>query len=350
MIWTKKTTTPTRSWVAVVTLAMAFAIASGCKEEGSSSAGGAGGSATTGPAAGKKIVIGLVAKSQANDVFQAAYAGARDAAKELGPKYGVEVTIDWQTPQAEDAQKQADFIEALRRRKVQGIAVSCTHAETVTPAINDAVDQGVAVMCFDSDAPASKRMCYYGTEDVTCGQTVMAELAKVMGGKGTIAILAGNEAAPNLQKRVQGVRDELKKHPEMKEKGVFYHEETPEKAAQRIQDAQRTNSDIQGWALVGGWPLFTKDALPWPAGQVKVVSVDALPAQLDYLRSGHVAALYAQDCYGWGYKSVEILLDQIVNGKAPASPTVIDPLTKVTKETADAYAGNWDKWLGGAKK
>ena len=32
----------------------------------------------------RKIVIGLVAKSQSNPVFQAAYAGARDAARELG--------------------------------------------------------------------------------------------------------------------------------------------------------------------------------------------------------------------------------------------------------------------------
>ena len=34
--------------------------------------------------------------------------------------------------------------------------------------------------------------------------------------------------------------------------------------------------------MIGGWPLFTADALKWPAGTVKVVSVDALPAQLNY--------------------------------------------------------------------
>ena len=58
-------------------------------------------------------------------------------------------------------------------------------------AIDDAVAKGVTVMCFDSDAPRSKRLCYYGTEDVTCGKLVMAELARVMDGKGAVAILAG---------------------------------------------------------------------------------------------------------------------------------------------------------------
>src|SRR5688572_24134590 len=109
----------------------------------------------------RKITIGLVAKSQSNAVFQAAYAGAKDAAKELGEKYNADVTIDWQTPVDEDAQKQAEAIDALARSGAQGIAVSCTEANTLTPAINRAVGAGSIVMCFDSDAPRSKRMCYY---------------------------------------------------------------------------------------------------------------------------------------------------------------------------------------------
>src|SRR3954468_2106771 len=174
----------------------------------------------------KKIRIGLVAKSQSNAVFQAAYAGAKDAAKELADQYNADVTIDWQTPTDEDAQKQSEAIDQLARSGAQGIAVSCSEANTVTPAINRAVGAGVAVMCFDSDAPRSKRMCYYGTDDMTCGQVVMKELAQSMGDKGTIAILAGNQSAPNLRARVKGTREELKKHPEMKElnegNGVFY--------------------------------------------------------------------------------------------------------------------------------
>jgi ribose transport system substrate-binding protein len=297
----------------------------------------------------KQITIGMVAKSQSNTVFQAAYAGAKDAAKELGPKYGVEVTIDWQTPPDEDAQKQAEAVEALASRGAQGITVSCSEAHTLTPAINDAVARGSVVMCFDSDAPRSKRFAYYGTDDTACGKTVMDNLAKVMGEKGTIAILAGNQSAPNLQKRVQAVKDELQKYPNMKlldsSGGVFYHQETPQKAVEAIASAQNANPQIEGWALVGGWPLFTVNALPWAPGTVKVVSVDALPAQLAYLRDGHVQVLLAQDCYGWGYKSVQILLDKIVKNQDPPVVKVVDPLQMVTKDNVDEFGKNWDKWL-----
>ena len=329
--------------LAIISLVIAI---SGCSKSASS------GSAPPGANGGKrKVVLGIIAKSQSNAVFQAAHKGAQDGAAELGPKYNADVTVEIRTPTDEDATKQAEAIDALVREGVDGIAISCSEAATVTPSINKAIDKGIAVMCFDSDAPDSKRFAFYGTDDITCGHRVMSELATAMGDTGTIAILAGNQSAPNLQKRVQGVRDELAKHPNMHElngdgKGVFYHQETPEKAAEAIQSAQNANPTIQGWALVGGWPLFTTDALKWAPGTIKVVSVDALPAELGYLKDGHVQVLLAQDCYGWGHKSVEILLDKIIDKKDPPTERVIDPLTRVTKENADEFGKNWAKWLG----
>jgi ribose transport system substrate-binding protein len=295
----------------------------------------------------RKLTIGLVAKSQSNPVFQAAYAGARDAARELGPEYGVEIVIDWQTPPDEDAQKQAEAIEQLARAGARGIAVSCSDANTVTPAIDKAVELGAVVVCFDSDAPRSKRLCYYGTDDELCGRKVMEELARHLGDRGTIAILAGNQTAPNLQRRVQAVRDELKKHPgiTLLSDGVFYHAETPEQAAEAVNVAQSTNPGINGWAMVGGWPLFTRNAVNWPPGSVKVVAVDALPAQLSYLESGHVQALFAQDCYGWGRRSVELLLDRIVRNQGPRDIRVIDDLVRVDKSNAAEFRRKWDRWL-----
>src|SRR6059058_5686520 len=135
----------------------------------------------------KSYTIGLVAKSQGNPVFQAARVGAMDAARDLGRKYGVEIKIDWRTPNEEDAQKQAEAIEQLVLAGADGIAVSCSDANKLTDAINSAVKKGVPVATFDSDAPASKRFVTFGIDDIKCGQQVMNELAKVMNGKGTIA-------------------------------------------------------------------------------------------------------------------------------------------------------------------
>lgn len=297
-------------------------------------------------AAKSEYVFGVIAKSQANPVFQAARTGAEDAAKALSEKHGVRVKIDWRTPNTEDAQQQAQFVEQLVSLGVDGITVSCSDAAVLTGAIDDAVNKGVAVATFDSDAPASKRFAYYGINDEEAGRAVARELVKVMGETGVVAVLAGNQTAPNLQTRVKGIREEMAKHPGITIKDVYYHPETAPDAAAKVKDVQVSNPDITGWAMVGGWPLFTENALDGVADKAKVVSVDHLPEQLNYIRAGQVQALVGQDCYGWGYRTVEMLFDKVHDNKDPAQVVNNFELSVVTSANVDEYAETWNKWLG----
>jgi ribose transport system substrate-binding protein len=303
----------------------------------------------TGFAADKTYTFGVIAKSNNNPVFQAAKTGAQDEAKALSQKTGANIKIDWRTPNEEDPQKQVEAVEQLVNAGVSGIAVSCSDANKITDAINKAVDNGVPVVCFDSDAPNSKRMAVFGTDDIECGKKVMSELAKEMGEKGTVAILAGNQNAPNLQKRVQGVKEEAKKYPGIKILETYYHKETPQDAAAKVEQVQQANPEITGWAMIGGWPLFTDNALKWAPGTVKVVAVDALPAQLSYLKDGHVQKLLAQQVYEWGTKSVDMLYDAVANNKKPEAVFVKADLIPVTQADADEFGKKWDKWLGKTK-
>ena len=314
----------TKSILASLFLALSFALPVGAKSN---------------------YTIGLVAKSQSNPVFQAARVGAMDAARELGAKYKIKIKIDWRTPNDEDAQKQAEAIEQLVLTGADGIAVSCSDANKLTDAINSAVKNGVPVATFDSDAPASKRFVTFGVDDEKCGEQLLKEIAKLMDGKGTIAILAGNQNAPNLQKRAQGVRTAAKKFPQLKIRDTYYHAEKPQDAAAKVEQVMQANPDITGWVMIGGWALFTDHALNWSPGTVKCVSVDALPAELTYLRSGHVQILLAQQVYEWGYRSTEHLINKLHLKKNPASVKDVSELIPVTKDNVDEFAKKWEKWL-----
>ncbi|MFH0981951.1 MAG: substrate-binding domain-containing protein [Planctomycetota bacterium] len=307
---------------------------------------GIGSALAAGPAA-VEYKIGLIAKSEGNPVFMAARVGAEDAARELGAKYGVKIEILWRTPAEEDAQKQASFIEQLTVVGVDGIAISCSDASKVTAAIDRAVERGTPVVCFDSDAAKSKRFVYHGIDDVDCGRQVMRELAKALGpAGGKIAILAGNQNAPNLQARVRGAQEESAKYPQIKLVDVYYHKETAQDATAKVQEVQTANPDLVGWAMVGGWPLFSDALMDWRPGEVKIVAVDALPAQLKYVEKGIVQALLAQRVYHWGYRSVELLIEKLHDGKAPLNDRDIAPLDRVTRENVTEYGKNWAKWLG----
>ena len=137
----------------------------------------------------------------------------------------------------------------------------------------------------------------------------------------------------------------LFRSPNIKLLDVYYHKETPQDAVAKIEQVMQANPDITGWGFLGGWPMYTDNALKWAPGTIKAVSVDAMPPQLPYVRSGHVQLLLGQDVYGYGYRSVERLIDKLHFKKDPAKVDEASPLVAVTKANVEAYAKNWEKWL-----
>lgn len=288
--------------------------------------------------------IAVIAKSSTNPVFLAARTGAEAAAKDLGDKNHMRIEIMWLTPPDEDAQVQAQRIQQAVNDGADAILISCSDAGKVTGVINDAVDRGVPVMTFDSDAPQSKRFAYYGVDDYKTGQQTLSQLATLMNGKGKVAILAGNQNAPNLQRRVQGAKDEVAKHPGMQVLGVFNHVETAQDATAEVVRVDNAYPDIQGWAFVGGWPLFAQSLLTDATfAKLKVTSVDALPAELAYVERGVVPVLLAQSVYKWGYVGVQTIFDK-VHLKKDVPQIIPMELVRVTKGNLGEWARQLQAW------
>ncbi|MCX7801025.1 MAG: substrate-binding domain-containing protein [Fimbriimonadales bacterium] len=339
-----------RTWTGWVGLAVGALWLAGCSGGGTSEQpktepGKAGGAQKAEGVvwAKDKLRITMIAKSDNNPVFPTARKGAEDAAKELSAQTGVQIEIDWRTPPTENAEEQAKRLQQAVNDGTDVALMSLSDAAKVTNAINDAVAKGVPVMTFDSDAPGSKRFAFYGVDDIETGQLVMDELAKVIGEKGNVAILAGNQNAPNLQKRVQGVREAAKKYPGVKILGVFYHVESPQDAAKEVLNAMNANPEINAWAMVGGWPLFTPSLLNLDPNKVKIVAVDCLPEQLPYVEKGIAPVLLAQPTYKWGYDSVKIIADKLLYGKEVPEVTKMQ-LVRVSKETLKDWAQQLKEW------
>jgi ribose transport system substrate-binding protein len=326
--------------IALVTLGgglIVSAFVAGCQRPATQAPQGAG-------KPGKAIRIAMIAKSSTNPVFLSARTGAEAAAKALSKKYGIDIQIDWRTPPTEDGQVQAQRMAQAVNEGDDAVLISCSDASKVIGTINDAVKRGVPVMTFDSDAPGSKRFAFYGVDDLKTGELVMGELAKQLKGKGNVAVLAGNQNAPNLRKRVEGVKKEATKYPQIKIIGTFYHIETPQDAAAEVVRVINAYPEINGWAMVGGWPLFTTTLLTdLDPAKVKVVAVDALPAELPYVEKGIAPVLLAQPTYLWGYVSVEKIIDKIyLKQDVPE----INPmqLVRVDKQSLGKWARQLKDW------
>ncbi len=290
----------------------------------------------------KTIKITMIAKSAANPVFLSAKTGALKTAEALDQKYSkLKAVIDWRTPEYESASEQAEIIRAAVRNGTNAIIVSCSDEDTLTSAINYAVDNGVEVMTFDSDAPKSKRFAFYGPDDFEIGKTLINELAKLIGGKGKIAILGGNKMANNLQQRVKGIIQGASDYPNIEIIGTYFHTETEEEAIAVISEVMKLNPDLKGWAMVGSWAFFgerLKNIIE--PGKVKIVTVDALPIQLEYIEKNYVQVLLGQPTFTWGEISVQTVIDKIYF-KKPVKEIIRLKTIPVTIENL----GGWSRQL-----
>jgi ribose transport system substrate-binding protein len=295
----------------------------------------------------RDLTVAMIGKSMANPVFVAAHRGAQETAKTLGAKLGLTINVRILTPDREDAALQSERLADAVRQRVDAILIAPTDAALVTPAIDKAVDAGVVVMTFDNDAPESKRFAHYGPDDVAAGERVMDELASQLGGKGKVAVLAGNREAANLRARAAGVQRAAERHPGIELIGPIYHEEKPQVAAAEMLRINKETPALKGWALVGGWPLFRSSQTltlldDLTRRKLKVVGVDALPEELVYVDRG-LAVLMAQPVYDWGAVGVSTIVDKI-HRKVAVPERIELKLVRVGKDNLVQWAERLHAW------
>jgi ribose transport system substrate-binding protein len=318
-------------------LAMAAALAvSGCSgsNEQTANAPAQGGS--------QKLRFAVIPKALDIPVFNYAKIGAERQAKEYG-----NVEILWNAPASADQLKQKEILESFITQKVDGIAISSLSGDFLTDTINRAVDAGIPVVTWDSDAAKSKRYAFYGVDDFASGKIMGEEAVRLLNGKGKVAIIT-SYGATNLQRRLDGIREVLAKAPGIQVVETYDIKEDVVRCAELIATGTNRYPDLAAWLSVGGWPVFTRNATAAidPA-KTKVISFDTIDPALDLLREGRVTVLLGQKYFGWGSESVKLLYD-IKQGKMPPSPIIDSGVDVVTKDNVEDYAAKWKKMESGS--
>jgi ribose transport system substrate-binding protein len=298
-------------------------------------------------AATRHLKIAVIGKSFANPVFLAAHRGAQDTARRLGRKLGLRIEVSILTPPQEDPARQVRAVEQAVTDHVDAILIAVSDAARLTPAIDAAVDAGVEVMTFDSDAPGSRRFCHYGPNNVKVGAQLIAEVVDRIGSSGKVALLCGNADAPNLQARTRGAQEAAARHAGLELLGPFCHVEKPQDAAAEVLRVNAAHPDLKAWAMIGGWPLFRSSqslALLQDVGarKLEIVAVDALPDQLLYVDKG-LAVLYGQPVYDWGRVGVTTIVDKLHLRKDVPRQIAME-LVRVDRDNLADWARQLQSW------
>ena len=300
-----------------------------------------GGGTSDAPPAPKKLRFALIPKSLDIPVFDYARIGGERAAAALG------VEVIYRGPDRADELRQKEVLESFITQKVDGIAISVLNASFLTPTIDRAVEAGIPVVTWDSDAPASKRLAFYGVDDYRSGIVMGEETAKMLNGKGTVAFIT-SLGADNLAKRLEGAREVLAKYPGITILETYDIKEDSVRTGEIIATGTNRYPNLGAWISVGGWPVFSANALTPVPPTTKFVSFDTVPSAITLLRAGKVQVLLGQKYFGWGEEPIK-LLHGIINGRRPANPIIDSGVDVVTAATVDAYEAAWKAMVSGGK-
>ena len=145
--------------------------------------------------------------------WQTAAAGLSKA----GAQYGVKVDV--RGPETYDVQAEVKEFRDAMALKPAGILVSVADTAAMQPVINEAIDAGIPVITIDSDAPASKRLYFIGTNNLQAGRLGGQRVIDKLHGKGNIVFYTMPQT--NLDERLKGYKDVFADHPAIKVVEVY---------------------------------------------------------------------------------------------------------------------------------
>jgi ABC-type sugar transport system substrate-binding protein len=257
----------------------------------------------------------LIPKSADNSFFVEVFSGFKAAADGLDL---ANVNTVFFGPDVAEARRQADLIYSLVENpedfnitQVDGIAVSVLDEAILGEAIDFATERNIPVVTFDSDAPNSKRRAFVSTNSSAFGE----ELGKVMNQLdpegGRYRMITG--LGPNLQLRVNGVRDALRETKWVEVQPPLDCMENITLALEQMIAIASDPQTIRGIIPVGGWPMYDAQAFQEFAKtynyNTTYVVGDANRIQLDLMNQGHVDGLVGQLPQAIGSLSFQVLLN-----------------------------------------
>lgn len=293
---------------------------------------------------GRTVHIAMVAPSGTEVRDLSAKLGAENACHDIGIQLGVSVVVDWHPPTGPSAKAQREAIEASLAAAPSGLLVSAVEGDDVAPAIDAAVAKGIPVMTYDFDAPKSKRLAFYGIDDVGLGQRLAREALPLVSAKGSWALLAGPDSDSVSQRRVEGVLKEGAKMPEKHLAGTFHCETDPASATKAVLKAQAEHPEIQVWVMVGPWAMLDgRLMVALPSGKVKIVGADCLPPEFPYLDKGPAVVMLSVPTYQQAYKAAQRILHKIVANEEVHVAERIDP-NRIGQRDLHTWALQLQRW------
>ena len=148
-------------------------------------------------------------------------------------KYGFKINI--QGAQQFDPSLQTPIVNAVVAAKPAGLLIAPTDSKAMFVPISEAVSAGIKVALVDTTLDDTSKVITAIATDNTAGGAAAADaLAKLIGEKGEVMVIAFQAGASTSDQRQRGFEGEIKKYPNIKYVGFQISNNDPSKAAAEV--------------------------------------------------------------------------------------------------------------------
>ncbi|MFV0529458.1 MAG: sugar ABC transporter substrate-binding protein [Lachnospiraceae bacterium] len=326
----------------LLVLAMSFSLAA-CGSSGSSTDSSATDAAATDESTDDttttEIKVGFVVKSLADQYWILMQAGATAAAEENG------VNLTFIAPNSEsDVAKQVENIETLTADGVDVLCIAPSNDETVLPALEQAVSEGIKVIAVDTDSSLADKVAFIGTGNESAAYEGALWAGEQIGEGGTAIILRGRLGDATHDDREAGITQGLE------ESGVEILEvqaadSTEEKGLSVTENLLQKYPDVDlVITTADSMATGAYNAVKASGSSAQVYGFDGTIPVAKLVAEGEVLGTTAQSPYEMGVLAIENAI-KIMNGET--IDAVIDSGQEViTKDNAAEFVADLEAKAG----
>ena len=265
--------------------------------------------------------IALIQQHQTN-AFQIAVS---EAAEAKADELGVDLTI---LSADQDAATQISQIEQCVSEGYDAILFEPVDPDGLADAAKSAADAGVVMIniisaCTDWQDNGISAVSY--GNNVKAGETEMEQVAKLLGGKGNIAILTGPSGDAGGLQRMEGYENILKNYPEIKQVVA---------PADCQWDTASAQSTVESWLSAYDLDAIVceNDGMAVGAGN----AADGTPDGFEAIQDGRITGTVSQNGGAMAANGIEAAV-KLLNGKTPATTEIVTDNTWIDSSNVGDY-------------
>jgi ABC-type sugar transport system substrate-binding protein len=288
-----------RLWMGLALAALTAACAGG----GGATSGGSTGAAAS-PASAAGPTVAMMPKNKGNPYFASCHKGAQEAADQLGVK------LLWDGPTETDPAKQNEVVEAWITRGVDVIAVSVENREAISTVLRKARAKGIKVVTWDADAEKDARDVFVDQATPEGIASVLLEhTARLLGGKGSYAIITGSLTAANQNEWIKHIREiQAAKYPDLKLVDIRPSDDDRKRAFDETQTLLKVHPEIKVIMAIASpaVPGAAEAVKQSGRADVKVTGLGLPNASKPYLKDGVLDSVVLWNTVDLGYLTVSV--------------------------------------------